>query len=82
MVTYFGDGNVLYKLQLMKMRRECIYKNTFFRPLKACYGNNGHVLDGGGPKDSKNTLNSFLTIATETCFDKLVLSHIKSFESL
>ena len=57
-------------------------KKRFLRLLKACYGHNGHVLHGGGPKDFKNTFNSFLTIATETCFDKLVLSHIKSFESL
>ena len=31
------------------------------------------VLDGGGPKDSENTLNSFLTNAGKRCFDKLVL---------
>ena len=31
------------------------------------------VLDGGGPKDSENTLNSFLTKRDEDDFDKLVL---------
>ena len=41
MWTCFGDGNVFYKLKLMKMRRERIYKNAFFGPLKACYGHKG-----------------------------------------
>ena len=34
-----------------------------------------YVLDGGGPKDSENTLNSFLTKCGKRCFDKLVLSY-------
>ena len=37
----FGDRNVFYKLKLMKMRWERIYKNAFFGPLKACYGHKG-----------------------------------------
>ena len=41
MGTCFGDGNVFYKFKLVKMRRERIYKNAFFGPLKACYGHKG-----------------------------------------
>ena len=52
-------------------------QNTFSRVLKVCNGHNMgiwvYILDGGGPKDSENTLNSFLPNATKTGFDKLVL---------
>ena len=43
------------------MQQEHIYKNTFFGSLKVCYGHNGLWPRWGGPKDSENTLNSFLT---------------------
>ena len=40
-------------------------QNTFSRVLKVCNGHNMgiwvYILDGGGPKDSENKLNSFLT---------------------
>ena len=58
----------------MKMQQEGIYKNAFFEPLKTCYGHKGlctYVIDGGGPKDSENTLNSFLITNKEKVFWKI-----------
>ena len=34
-------GTCFDELKLVKMRQERIYKNTFFGPLKACYGHKG-----------------------------------------
>ena len=50
MGTCFGDGNVFYKFKLVKMRRERIYKNAFFGPLKACYGHKGRCTRWGRSK--------------------------------
>ena len=61
----------------MKMRREGIYKNTLFRPLKPAMGVRVCVLDGGGPKDSKNTLNSFLIKNKEKVFWQIGTDMIK-----
>ena len=52
----------------MKMRPEGIYKNAFFGNLKATTAMGIYVLVGGGPKDSENTLNSFLTKNKEKLF--------------
>ena len=54
MGTCYGDGNVFYKLQLIKMRREQKHIFRVFRPAMAKMV---YVLDGGGPKDSENILN-------------------------
>ena len=45
------------------------------RPLKACYGwvMLGYDRDRGGPKDSENAHNSFLTKRTGRGFDDFVL---------
>ena len=55
------------------MRQEGIYKNAFWGSLKACYAMAImiYVLDGGGPKDSENTLNSFLTKNGEKVFRQI-----------
>ena len=50
------------------MQWERIYKNAFYGPLTACYGHKGYVKDGGGLKDSENTLNLFLIKCRENVF--------------
>ena len=51
------DGNVFYKLLLMKCNGNAFRKTRF----RAFNKTMVYLLDGGGPKHSENTLNSYLT---------------------
>ena len=65
------------------MQREGIYKSAFFSIQKPATAMRIYLLDRGGPKDSENTLNSFLTKPDEDGFwqigaDMWATQHIAS----
>ena len=67
MGTCFGDGNVFYKFETNENATGTHLQKPIFQALKRPQWSM-HYVDGGGPKDSENTLNSFLTKCGEKVF--------------
>ena len=73
MGNVFGNWDMFYKFENAENTTGRHLQKAFWGSLKACYAMAimVYVLDFGGPKDAKNTLNSFLTERDKDLFGQI-----------